>query len=61
MAAQRKTKKPNPATTCKCDKCDLKTHSIPETVHRNCGGEPGSNPRKSSDRLEASRRGTWRG
>jgi hypothetical protein len=60
MASQRKAKKSNPAKSCKCDRCDLEAHSIPETTHRNCGGGPGASPRGYSNRLEGSKRGTWR-
>jgi len=51
--------KPNPATACICDKCELECHSIPDSTHRNCGGGKGAKPRPYHDRLDAAARGKW--
>lgn len=50
----------NPATACKCDKCELEVASaIPDTYHRNCPGKKGLPPRPYHDRLDKAERGKW--
>ncbi len=59
MARKSKQKKINPAQKCSCNKCGVQAHSIPQTQHRNCGGEMGANPKDPANRLVGGLRGTW--
>lgn len=58
--AKNTTPKPNPAKPCVCNKCNLEVGSaIPDSVHRNCGGQAGAKPRPYYDRLATADRGKW--
>lgn len=51
--------KKNPATLCKCSKCEIEIVSIPGKRHRNCSGEAGKPPKNQFERLVVADRGKW--
>jgi len=45
---------------CVCDKCGAKAHSVPDTAHRRCTGNPeNSKPVEKYVLIPSAQRGKW--